>query len=180
MSRVLLCCAASAALHKGCDLASKLTQASHQVRTILTPRAARLVAPQLFEALTGEPAYVDEFAPERRGAMDHVDLAAWAQIAVVAPCSADLAGRLALGLGDDLVTTTLLALPAGVPRLVAPAMNPSMLAHPAVARNLATLRADGWRVLEPAEGRLACRDEGPGRLPEPETVIAAVADLLGR
>lgn len=179
MSRVLLGCGASAALHKGCDLASKLFQAGHEVRAVLTPRAAQLIDPQLFEALTGEPASVDEFSSSRRGGMDHIELSQWAEAVVVAPAPADLVSRLALGLANDLLTTTALAVPAGVPRLIAPAMNPHMLAAPPLLRNLDTLREDGWRVLEPDEGHTACGIEGKGRLPDVERILAAVAELLG-
>jgi phosphopantothenoylcysteine decarboxylase/phosphopantothenate--cysteine ligase len=85
MTRILLGAGASVAVYKACDLASKLTQAGHSVRAILTPRAAELVSPQLFEAVTGEPAQVHEFGPARRGAMDHIELAAWGELLLVAP-----------------------------------------------------------------------------------------------
>jgi len=179
LSRILLAAGASAALHKACDLASKLAQADHEVRVLLTSRAARLVSPQLFEALTGEPAYCDEFGEGRRGSMDHIDLAQWADVFVVAPCTADLAARLALGLADELAGSVALALPPDVPRLVCPAMNPRMLDAPPTRRSLAQLREDGWTILEPGEGRLACGDEGRGRLSEPVEILAAVAELLG-
>ena len=178
MSRILLCAGASAALHKAVDLASKLTQDGHELRSVLSPSAARLIAPQLFEAVTGQPAASEEFGPERRGAMDHVTLGAWAEAVVVAPATADLVGRIALGLAPDLLGSTLLAVAPGVPRLVAPAMNPHMLAALPVQRNLASLRADGWRVLEPETGRLACDVQGAGRLPEVDALRAAIRELL--
>jgi phosphopantothenoylcysteine decarboxylase/phosphopantothenate--cysteine ligase len=180
MARIVLGAGASVAVYKACDLASKLAQAGHEVRAVLTPRAAKLVNPQLFEALTGQPAAVDEFAAERRGAMDHIELARWAEVLLVAPCSAGLLSRLALGMADDLVTTVALALPAGTRKLLCPAMNPNMLAQPAVQRHLETLRGDGWRVLEPALGHMACGDDGRGRLPEPPEIVKAVAELLKR
>ena len=180
MSTVLLGASASVALYKACDLASKLAQAGNRVRAVLTPRAARLVAPQLFEAVTGEPAFTDEFGDARRSAMDHIELARWGECLVVAPASADLVGRLALGLGDDLLSTLALALPSARPRILAPAMNPQMLEQPAVRRNLARLAEDGWRVLEPERGHMACGDEGAGRLPEPARIAALVQELLRR
>ncbi|HJO27550.1 MAG: phosphopantothenoylcysteine decarboxylase [Planctomycetes bacterium] len=180
MSKILLCCGASAALHKGCDLASQLTRAGHEVRAVLTPRATELVSPQLFEALTGQLAASAEFGPERGGAMDHIELGAWAQLVIVAPCTADLLGRMALGLGDDLLTSALLATPADVPRLVCPAMNSNMLAQPAVRRNLGQLREDGWSVAEPQEGQLACGVSGPGRMVEPADIVELAAELLER
>ena len=93
MSRVLLGVSASVALYKACDLASRLTQEGHEVRTVLTARAAELLSPQLFEAVTGQPAATSEFGPSRRGAMDHIELARWAELLLVAPCTADLAAR---------------------------------------------------------------------------------------
>jgi len=179
VSRILLASGASAALHKACDLASKLTQEGHAVRAVLTPRASELIRPQLFEALTGEPAWVTEFGDGRRAAMDHVDLARWAEVFCVAPCSADLMARLALGLGGDLVGTVSLALEPAVQRLLCPAMNPTMYASAPVRRHLHMLREDGWRVLEPTEGHMACGEEGAGRMVEPVEIIAAIGDLLG-
>jgi len=180
VSKILLCASASVALYKACDLASQLTQAGHEVRTLLTPAAARLVNPQLFEAVTAQAASSSEFDADRRGAMDHIEHARWAELALVAPCTADLAARLAAGMADDLVATTLLVLDPSVPRLLYPAMNPTMLAHPAVVRNLEQLAADGWHVEQPDEGSLACGEIGPGRLVEPEQILVRVAELLAR
>jgi phosphopantothenoylcysteine decarboxylase/phosphopantothenate--cysteine ligase len=149
------------------------------VRCLLTPRAAELVSPQLFEALTGEPAAVSEFGAARHGGMDHIELARFAEVFVAAPASADLVGRLALGLAGDLVTTVALALAPEVKRFLCPAMNPHMLAAGPVARNLETLRRDGWRIVEAGAVRLACGDEGRGRLAEPEEIVAALRAALG-
>ncbi len=181
MTNILLAAGASAALHKACDLASKLAQDGHAVRTVLTPRAAKLVSPQLFEALTGEAARTDEFSSEREGGMDHIDLARWTSLFLVAPCPADLVSRLALGLAGDLVGTVALALTAETPRYLCPAMNPHMWKAPAIQRNLEQLRSDGWNILEPEEGHLACGDEGRGRLVEPQEILARLrAQAFGR
>ncbi|HED66444.1 MAG TPA: bifunctional 4'-phosphopantothenoylcysteine decarboxylase/phosphopantothenoylcysteine synthetase, partial [Planctomycetes bacterium] len=137
------------------------------------------VSPQLFEALTGEPAACTEFGPERRGAMDHIELAGWGELLLVAPATADLVARLALGLAGDLLSTLALAYPAGAPRVLVPAMNPQMWAAPVVQRNAETLRADGWRILEPVAGHLACGDEGKGRMMEPAAILEALSDTLG-
>jgi phosphopantothenoylcysteine decarboxylase / phosphopantothenate---cysteine ligase len=178
MARIVLGAGASVAIYKACDLASKLTQSGHEVRAVLTPRAAKLVSPQLFEAVTGQPASVDEFGAERRGAMEHIDLTTWAELLLVAPCSAGLLSRLALGLADELLGTVALALPAERPRLIAPAMNPNMLAAPAIRRHLETLRGDGWGVIEPGEGHMACGVAGKGRLPDPADLQRAVERAL--
>jgi phosphopantothenoylcysteine synthetase/decarboxylase len=179
MSHILLAAGASAALHKACELASTLSQEGHLVRALLTPRAAELVHPQLFEALTGEPAFVREFGRSRRSGMDHIELARWAELFLVAPCPADLVSRLALGLADELVTTVALALGPGVKRLLAPAMNPHMLDAPPIARNLERLAGDGWRIIAPGAGHLACGDAGRGRLAEPPEIMRAVEEALG-
>lgn len=180
MTQILLGAGASVAVYKACDLASKLTQAGHRVRTVLTPRAAQLVSPQLFEAVSGESAQVDEFGDTRRGAMDHIELADWAELFLCAPASADLVARLALGLGGDLLTTVALALGAETPRLLCPAMNPRMLEAPATQRHLETLAGDGWQLVDPAEGHMACGDAGRGRLVEPAEIVAVVERVLGR
>lgn len=178
MSRILLGVSASVALYKSCELASRLTQDGHEVVTVMTPRAAELIDPQLFGALTGKAARSNEFGPERSGAMDHIDLAAGVDLFVVAPCSADLMARLALGLAGDLVTTTGLALAPGTPRLLCPAMNPNMLAQPATLRNLETLRSDGWELIEPEDGHMACGVDGKGRLADPETIRKRIDEML--
>ncbi len=177
--KILLAAGASAALHKSCDLASQLAQEGHAVRAVLTPMAAQLVSPQLFEALTGEPAFVDEFGPDRRGAMDHIELSRWAEFFLVAPASADLISRLALGLGGDLVATTSLALPSAVPRLLCPAMNPNMWAAPPIRRHVETLLADGWQVLDPDSGITACGVRGKGRMAEPDAIVQAIHRMVG-
>lgn len=180
MSRVVLGVSASVSVYKACDLASQLTQAGHSVHAVMTRRAAELVSPQLFEAVTGEAVCVDEFGEDRRGAMDHIEIARAAELFLVAPMTADLSARLAQGVANDLVTTVSLAIGRGVPRLACPAMNLTMLEHPAVRRNLAQLVEDGWEVMEPGEGHLACGEEGAGRLPEPAQILARVGELLGQ
>lgn len=179
MSRILLIAGGSVAVYKACDLASKLTQAGHEVRTVLTPAAARLVHPQLFEAVTGLSAQSEEWGEGRRGAMDHIELAQWARLLLVAPASADLIARLALGLAGDLAGTVALAYPPQAPRLLCPAMNPNMLAQPALRRHLETLAGDGWSVLAPGEGHMACGVQGKGRMPEVEEIVRRAAELAG-
>ncbi|MDP6538885.1 MAG: flavoprotein [Planctomycetota bacterium] len=180
MSRILLGVSASVAAYKACDLASRLTQQGHSVRALLTPRATELVGLQLFEAVTGQPAACEEFGPARVGAMDHIELGRWGEALVLAPATADLIGRVAQGLAGDLLTTVAMALPADRSRMVCPAMNPHMLASPPVQRNIATLVEDGWSLVEPEEGLMACGDEGPGRLAEPGVIAERLAALLER
>ncbi len=180
MARIVLGVSASVAAYKACDLASKLAQAGHAVRAVLTPRAAELVNPQLFEAVSGERAFVSEFGAARTGAMDHIELSKWAELFLVAPASAGTIARLAHGMADDLLGTVALALDAQTPRILCPAMNPNMLAARPLQRNLALLREDGWEILEPEEGHMACGDAGKGRLAEPPRIVARVAERLRR
>ncbi len=180
MAKILLGASASVAIYKACDLASKLTQDGHQVRAVLTRHAAELVSPQLFEAVTGQGAFTSEFGSSRHGAMDHIDLAKWGDVLVIAPASADLLGKLAHGLADDLLTTVALALPAARPRFVCPAMNPEMLAAAPVQRNLGRLREDGWQLIEPEAGHMACGDDGSGRLADPARIAEVLRKLAAR
>ncbi len=170
MKHVLLGVSASVALYKSCDLASKLTQAGIEVRCVLTENAAKLVSPQLFEAVTGQPAHVSEWGEHRKGAMDHIDLARWGDALVVAPATADWMARTSHGFANDLLTTVQIALEASKPRLMCPAMNPTMLEAPAVKRNLAQLLADGWQEIAPGEGHTACGETGQGRMAESQEI----------
>lgn len=178
MTRILLGVSASAAIHKSCDLASKLTQEGHEVRALLTQRASELVSPQLFQALTGQPAMHSEFGKARTAGMDHIDLARWGKLFVLAPATASTIGRLANGLAEDLLGTVSLALPPKTPRLLCPAMNPTMYAQPAVQRNIEQLVEDGWQLMDPESGRLACEDEGAGRLPEVARIQERIRELI--
>ena len=178
MSQVLLAVSGSVAIYKACDLASRLTQADHRVRVLMTKHATDLISPQLFEAVTGEPAFTSEWGRDRKAAMDHIDLARWGDVLLIAPCSADLIARLAHGMADDLVTTVALALPSEKKRYACPAMNPVMLGSPAVQRNLEQMTKDGWRVMTPGVGNMACGDHGEGRLPEPFEILEWIADGL--
>lgn len=180
------------AAFKTASLVSELVKAGAEVRVIMTRAAREFVGETTFEALTMRPVAGRMWG---RGAMhgagggapleDHIELARWCELVVVAPLTAHTLGRMANGLADDFLSTFLLA--ARAPLLLAPAMNTDMLAHPAVQRNLARVRELGAQVLLGEPGRLACGTEGPGRMAEPEEILAAVRarfsrerDLAGR
>ncbi|WP_316669606.1 bifunctional phosphopantothenoylcysteine decarboxylase/phosphopantothenate--cysteine ligase CoaBC [uncultured Propionibacterium sp.] len=174
---VLLGIGASIAAYKAAGLASALTRAGVDVQAVMTPRASAFIPPLVLEALTGNPCPV-EVVPSGPGrAMEHIDLARGADLVLVAPASADVIGRIANGLADDLLTTTILA--CTCPVLVAPAMNTRMLANPAVQANLARLAGLGHEVVAPGSGRLACGDAGPGRMPDEQVLVARVLRRLG-
>lgn len=171
--RVLLGVTGGIAAYRACEFVSLAVKGGHEVQVVMTASATRFVGPVSFEALSGRKVAVDTFAD----ALGHIELAKWAEVGVVAPLSANTLGKLACGLADDMLTTTLLALPRGRRVVLAPAMNTEMWFHPVVQRNLGWLRAvDRFVVLEPAAKRLACGDVGPGGLPEPADILeAAVA-----
>jgi len=172
------------AAYKACELASRLTQDGVEVHVVMTEAAQRFVQPLTFQALTHQPVHTSLW-PQGDGteagvyaAMAHIGLADKADAILIAPASADFIAKLAHGLADDLLSTLVLATRA--PILVAPAMNPTMLAHPATQKNLATLRELGYEIVEPESGRMACEHIGSGRLPETAVLRARLAAVLGR
>ena len=172
---VLLAVTGGIAAYKALILARRLRDRGIDVQAIMTPAATRFVGPDSLAALTGRPVHSDVFeSPET---VLHVRLAHAAAAAAVAPATADVIARLALGLADDLVTSTLLE--AAGPLVIAPAMHTGMWEHPSTQEHLATLRARGAVVVGPASGALAAGDEGVGRMAEPEEIAAAVAAEVG-
>jgi len=176
MSQVLLGISAGIAAYKSADLASRLTQRGDEVRTILTPHALKFITPLTFQAVTQQAVYTDTFEDDPSYRPDHISLPEWADVVVVAPATADLIGRVANGLGDNLLAVTLLA--CKQPVLIAPAMNDRMWDNPIVQRNVSTLREVGYHIVEPESGHLACGSVGPGRLAEPRSIIKAIDEIL--
>jgi len=173
--RVVLGVSGGIACYKSCTVARRLTEAGAQVDVILTPAAAEFVRPLTFEALTGRP--VQGSLWEAGGALSHVRLGQHADLVLVAPATAHLIARMAQGLADDLLTTLLVA--ATAPVLLAPAMNDEMYAHPQTRANLERLRARGVGVVGPDVGALAeGPSERPGRMSEPETILAHAARFV--
>ena len=170
------------ASYKIADLASKLTQSGADVHAVLTASATRFIAPLTFQTLTHNPALTSLWVePDNQGngasaGMPHIALADRADLVLVAPATADLIARLAAGVGDDLLTTLVLATRA--PIAIAPAMNPQMLAHPATRRNLGLLREFGYRIIDPNQGRMACEHVGAGRLPETPQLLEWIGGAL--
>ncbi|MCY0877914.1 MAG: bifunctional phosphopantothenoylcysteine decarboxylase/phosphopantothenate--cysteine ligase CoaBC [Firmicutes bacterium] len=171
--RVVVGVGGGIAAYKACELVSRLIQKGHQVRVVMTPKAAQFVAPLTFRALTGSPVGIaSEDEPE--GPLSHVRLAHWANAMIVAPATAELIARLAQGIASDLLSLVYLGFRG--PVVVAPAMEAEMWTHPATQRNIARLRADGAVIVGPAEGRLASGAWGRGRLVEPEQLVEALED----
>lgn len=174
MSTILLGVSGGIAAYKVADLASQLNKRGHEVHVVLTQNACRFITPLTFETLTGQRAHVDAFATGQ--VIEHISLARKPDLIVVAPATANVLGKMAHGLADDLLTTTLLATTS--PVMVAPAMNVEMWSSPATQANLAILRKRGVMVVEPGVGDLACGEFGAGRLAEVPQVLAAVESFL--
>ena len=164
------------ACYKALELVRLLVQDSCSVRVVMTRGAAEFVTPLSFQTLSGAPVATDLFSLTQESEIGHIDLADSADLLVIAPATANVIGKLAAGIADDLLTTVVLATQA--PVLVAPAMNVHMLAHPLVQANLAKLRGAGYHVMETASGSLACGYEGKGRLPEPPVIVEEIRALF--
>jgi phosphopantothenoylcysteine decarboxylase/phosphopantothenate--cysteine ligase len=173
--RVVVGVTGSIAAYKACDLVSKLRQAGAQVRVVMSDNAVRFVTPMTLATLSGAPVAWDMWAEHTE--MHHISLSDFAEVVLVAPATANIIGKFAAGIADDLVSTTLLA--CTCPVLLAPAMNARMWQNSVVQGNVVRLRERGVTIVEPEMGRLACGDAGPGRLPATEVLVAAVANALG-
>lgn len=159
---VLLGVTGGIAAFKACELASTLMKQHADVSVIMTKNAAEFVSPLTFDALTHRRTVTDTFDRQHSCEVEHISLARWADILIIAPATANVIAKLACGLADDMLTTTALA--CSCPKLIAPAMNTAMYENPATQRNLRRLREDGWEIIEPESGRLACGDVGRGKL----------------
>jgi phosphopantothenoylcysteine decarboxylase / phosphopantothenate---cysteine ligase len=176
MSRILLIVGGGIAAYKACELIRLARRAGHSVTCVLTEAGHHFVTPMTLAALSEAQVYTTLWDLKDEAEMGHIQLSRQADLVVVAPATADLLARMANGHADDLASTLLLA--TDKPVLAAPAMNVRMWLHPATQRNVETLRADGVTVLEPDEGAMACGEFGPGRLPEPEAILAAIESRL--
>lgn len=174
--RILLIISGGIAAFKGVDLARLLIKQGASVKVVLTKSAMEFVSPLTISTLTGEPALTELFDLTRESEIGHIELSRDADLLVVAPATANLMAKMANGIADDLASTTLLATDKDI--LVAPAMNVRMWLHPATRRNLATLKRDGVHFVGPEHGLMACNEEGPGRLSEPEDILIAIKALL--
>jgi phosphopantothenoylcysteine decarboxylase/phosphopantothenate--cysteine ligase len=170
--RILLIVGGGIAAYKACELIRLLRKGGYIVRCVLTDSGAHFVTPMTLAALSENQVYTSLWDLKDEAEMGHIQLSREADLVVIAPATADLMARMAAGIADDLATTLLLA--TDKPVLAAPAMNVRMWQHVATVRNVAQLRADGIEVLVPDEGPMACGEFGPGRLPEPAAIFAAI------
>ncbi|WP_436853655.1 bifunctional phosphopantothenoylcysteine decarboxylase/phosphopantothenate--cysteine ligase CoaBC [Staphylococcus caeli] len=169
MKRILLAVTGGIAAYKAIDLTSKLTQAGYDVRVMLTDHAQEFVTPLAFQAIGRNTVYTSTFVEENPKEIQHVALGDWADAIIVAPATANTIAKLANGIADDMVTSTLLA--TETPKFIAPAMNVHMYENNRTQHNMATLRSDGYLFLEPGEGFLACGYVAKGRMEEPLQIV---------
>ena len=175
--RILLGVTGGIAVYKAADLASRLIKEGFAVDVVMTKNAREFVTPLTFQTIVNAPVYIDCFAPIEDYSVGHISLAERADAVVICPATANLIGKAAAGIADDLLTTVLLAVHRK-PRVICPAMNTEMWENPVVRKNLDTLRSLGWKVVEPEPGRLACGAEGMGRLAEPSNIALIIAGLF--
>ncbi len=166
---VLLGVTGGIAAYKAAALASSLVKLRANVEVVMTENATRFITPLTFEQLTGRRTMVDTFDRNFSHNVEHISLAQRTDLVLIAPATANVCAKLAHGLADDMLTTTVLA--CKCPKLIAPAMNTNMYENPVTQDNLEILRHYGWQVIEPASGRLACGAVGAGKLPEPEELV---------
>ncbi len=169
---ILLGVTGGIAAYKAAALASALVKQHAAVEVVMTQHATEFITPLTFEQLTGRKVMVDTFDRNFVHQVEHISLAQRTDLVIIAPATANICAKLAHGLADDMLTTTVLA--CRCPKLIAPAMNTNMYENPVTQDNLETLRRYGWEVIAPASGRLACGAVGPGKLPEPETLLQYV------
>jgi phosphopantothenoylcysteine decarboxylase/phosphopantothenate--cysteine ligase len=177
-ANILLGVSGGIAAYKAADLASKLTGTGATVRTIMTESACKLITSATFEAVTGQPVYTSLWTGPEDFKIGHIQSADWADIVVVAPATANIIAKIAMGVCDDLLSTTLCAC-WNKKVLIAPAMNSNMWANPIVQRNMSILTDQlKFNTIGPESGRLACGTEGIGRMAEPAAILDALSKLL--
>lgn len=174
---ILLGVTGGIAAYKAAALASALVKLNANVEVVMTEHATKFVTPLTFEQLTGRRTMVDTFDRNFSHQVEHISLAQRTDLVIIAPATANVCAKLAHGLADDMLTTTVLA--CRCPKLIAPAMNTNMLENPVTQDNLDILRHYGWNVIEPASGRLACGTSGKGKMPEPDDLVQHILHTIG-
>lgn len=167
--KILLAVCGGIAAFKSASLASNLRKQGADVRCLMTENATKFITPLTMREITGNPVPVSMWDDTPQWNVEHIALANWADVVIIAPATANCIGKIASGIADDMVTTVIMATTA--PVIFAPAMNSNMYLNPIVQENIAKLKAHEYQFIEPGNGHLACGIEGPGRLPEPEEIV---------
>ena len=175
MANILLAVTGSISAYKAADITSQLTK---EGQVLMTPAATAFITPLTLQSLSKQSVLVDLMAEETPDQIQHIDLGKQADLFLVAPASANTIAKLAHGFADNIVTSTALALPTNVKKILAPAMNTKMLDHPATQNNLETLKSYGYQIIPPREALLACGDQGSGALASIETILTIIQESL--
>ncbi|MFS9340948.1 phosphopantothenoylcysteine decarboxylase [Streptococcus australis] len=178
MANILLAVTGSVSAYKAADLTSQLTKLGHQVKILMTPAATAFITPLTLQVLSKQAVLVEVMTEDDPKQIQHIDLGKEADLFLVAPASANTIAKLAIGLADNMVTSTALALPQGTKKILAPAMNTKMLEHPATQRNLKLLQDYGYQIIQPRHATLACGDQGSGALASIETILTTIQESL--
>lgn len=178
MANILLAVTGSISAYKAADLTSQLTKLGHQVKILMTPAATAFITPLTLQVLSKQAVLVEVMTEDDPKQIQHIDLGKEADLFLVAPASASTIAKLAIGLADNMVTSTALALPQGTKKILAPAMNTKMLEHPATQRNLKLLQDYGYQIIQPRHATLACGDQGSGALASIETILTTIQESL--
>lgn len=176
MTQITLAVTGSISAYKAADITSQLTKLGLEVKVLMTPAARKFITPLTLQVLSKNPVGLDVMIEEDPQRIEHIDIGKETDIFLVAPASANTIAKLAMGLADNMVTSTALALPQGTKKLLAPAMNTKMLEQPATQRNIKLLQDYGYQIIQPRHATLACGDQGSGALATVESIVKAVKE----
>ena len=176
MIHITLAVTGSISAYKAADITSQLTKLGFEVKVLMTPAARKFITPLTLQVLSKNQVDLDVMIEDDPQRIEHIDIGKETDLFLVAPASANTIAKLAMGLADNMVTSTALALPQTTKKLLAPAMNTKMLEHPATQRNLKLLQDYGYQIIQPREALLACGDKGSGALATVDTIIQAVKE----
>lgn len=178
MAKITLAVTGSIAAYKAADLTSQLTKRGHQVTILMTQAATQFITPLTLQVLSKNPVHLDVMLETEPKIINHIELAKQTDLFLIAPATANTISKLATAAATDIVSTVALALPEQTKKVIAPAMNTQMYAHPLVQKNLDLLKSIGYQEIEPKEGLLACGDYGPGALADVEMILHQVDQSL--
>ena len=176
MTQITLAVTGSISAYKAADITSQLTKLGLEVKVLMTPAARKFITPLTLQVLSKHQVGLDVMIEDDPQRIEHIDIGKETDLFLVAPASANTIAKLAMGLADNMVTSTALALPQGTKKLLAPAMNTKMLEHPATQRNLKLLQDYGYQIIQPRHATLACGDQGSGALATVESIVKAVKE----
>jgi len=179
--KILIGVTGGIAIYKICTLVRLFVKDGAQVKVVMTENAAKFISPMTFQTLTGFPTYVSMFPPRDSNALDHINLARWADVLILAPATANTIGKIANGIGDNLLTTVILALPEKTPLVIAPTMNVNMWENVLTQENIKKLKKrDNCYIIGPTTGLLAEGIKGKGRMVEPEEIFKITKKILSK